>query len=530
MGVVPGAGSGPVGSGGTTATTPPFVPAPGMLRRLTRAQFANAMQDLLAVDIDKTQLDPDSWDGNFAVVGASTVVTSPNGVEQYHSTIENALATVFADSTKRSKLLGCTPSATPSTDTCLRSFLTSFGRRAWHRPLEATELDRLVSVAQTASTALASATEGAHWATVALLTSPNFLYRPELGVKGADGALRFDGFEMASRLSFLLWNSLPDAALLDSAERGELSTSVGIRTAAERLLDAPAGRRSVGDFAEEYMRLDRVSSQAKDPSLFPEYNASLQAAMVRDMRGVWEAVAFDEQASALSLFSTKKVVVNASLAKLYGMDTTGLTDTVFKTLSLPDNSLRVGILGKSGFLSQFANQKEGSPTLRGKFIRDSLMCLTIPPPPGDVTAMLVEPPADQPMTKRQRLENHRTLPSCAGCHGLMDPLGLPLETFDAVGRYRTIDHGLPIDPSGDVDGVAVADAQALGVAMSTNVKVAQCLVRRYYTYALGHSERDVDKSVEDTLSSSFQASGYKLRDLIVDTVTHEAFSLVLQQQ
>jgi len=162
-----------------------------MLRRLTRAQFANAMQDLLAVDVDETQLDPDSWDGNFAVIGASTVVTSPNGVEQYHSTVEGALATVFADSTKRSKLLGCTLGATPSTDTCLRGFLGSFGKRAWRRPLEATELDRLISVAQTASTALASTTEGAHWATVALLSSPNFLYRPELGAKAADGALHF---------------------------------------------------------------------------------------------------------------------------------------------------------------------------------------------------------------------------------------------------------------------------------------------------------------------------------------------------
>jgi len=531
-GVGPSAGAGPTGSGGSSAVSPPppFAPAPGMLRRLTRAQFSNAMQDLLAVDVDETQLDPDSWDGNFAVIGASTVVTSPNGVEQYQSVIENALATVFTDSTKRSKLLGCTPGATPSTDTCVRGFLSSFGRRAWRRPLESAELDRLISVAQAASTALSSAVEGAHWATVALLSSPNFLYRPELGVSGADGTMRFTGFEMASRLSFLLWNSVPDAALLDSAEKGELSTPAGVRTAVERMLDAPAGRHSVGDFAEEFMRLDRVTTQAKDPGLFPEYNATLQAAMVKDMRGVWEAIAFDDNASALSLFSTKKVIVNASLAKLYGVETAGLTETVFKTLTLPDNSPRIGILGKAGFLSQFANQKEGSPTLRGKFIRDSLMCLSIPPPPGDVTAMLVEPPADQPMTKRQRLELHRTEARCAGCHGKMDPLGLPLETFDAIGRYRTLDHGLPIDPSGDIDGVAVADAQGLEVALSASAAVAQCLVRRYYTYASGHAERAVDQTVEDALSASFQASGYKLRDLIVDTVTHEAFSTVAPQE
>jgi len=501
-----------------------------LLRRLTRAQFSNAMQDLLAVSVDETQLDPDSWDGNFAVIGASTVVTSANGVEQYHAAVESALTTVFADATKRSKLLGCTPSATPSTDSCLRGFLGSFGRRAWRRPLETTEVDRLASVAQVAATALASPVEGAHWATVALLTSPNFLYRPELGTMGADGALHFTGFEMASRLSFLLWNRVPDAALLDSAEKGELSTTAGIRTAVQRLLDAPAGRQAVGDFAEEYMRLDRVLTQAKDPSLFPEYDAALQAAMVKDMRGTWESIAFDDQGSALSLFSTKKVVVNASLAKLYGLDATGLTNTTFKTLALPDNSPRIGILGKAGFLSQFANQKEGSPTLRGKFMRDALMCRSIPPPPGNVTAMLTEPPADQPMTKRQRLELHRSSASCAASHGLMDPLGLPLETYDAIGRSRTTDRGLQIDSSGDLDGVAVSNAQALGVAMSTNANVAQCLVHRYYSYASGHPERDVDGSVVNALSASFQASGYKLRDLIVETVTHDAFSAVAPQQ
>jgi hypothetical protein len=497
---------------------------------LTRAQFGNAMHDLLGVDVDETQLDPDSWDGNFAVIGASTVVTSPNGVEQYHASIEGALATVFADSSKRSTLLKCTPGTMPSTDSCVRGFLGSFGRRAWRRPLEATELDRLVSVAQVASTALGSPVEGAHWATVALLTSPNFLYRPELGAPGADGVLRFTGFETASRLSFLLWNSVPDDALLDSAASGALSTAAGIRTAVQRLLDAPAGRQAVGDFAEEYMRLDRVTTQAKDASLFPEYDPALQAAIVQDMRGAWEAVAFDDKLSVLSLFTTKKVVANASLAKLYGLDATGLTATTFKTFTLPDDSSRIGILSKPGFLSQFANQKEGSPTLRGKFIRDALMCRTIPPPPGDVTAVLVEPPADQPMTKRQRLELHRSNPSCAACHGLMDPLGLPLETYDAIGRSRTTDHGLTIDSSGDLDGVAVADAKALGVAMSNSPTVAQCLVRRYYSYASGHLERDVDGSVLNALSASFQASGYKLRDLIVDTVTHDAFSAVAPQQ
>ena len=516
------------GSAGATASVPPFEPAPGMLRRLTRAQFANALRDLLGVEVNTNEIAPDSWDGDFAVIGASNVVTCENGVEQYQTAIEAALSSVFADNAKRTQLLGCTPAGT-SSDACVRGFLSTIGRRAWRRPLEAAELDQLAAVAALASTTLGSAIEGAHWASVALFASPNFLYRPELGANGADGVRRLTGYEMASRLSFLLWNTVPDSTLLDAAASGALATPEGVRTQAERMLATQSGRHAIGDFAEEYMRLDRIATEAKDAGLFPEYDGALQAAMVRDMRGTWEAIAFDDQASALSLFSTRKVVVNSSLAKLYGLDATGLDAKTFKPLTLPEDGPRLGILSKAGFLSQFANQKEGSPTLRGKFIRSALMCMTIPPPPPDVSPTFEDLPVDQPMTKRQRLEKHRTKPSCAGCHSQMDPLGLPLENFDAIGRFRSTDHGLPIDPSGELDGIAVADARALGVAMSSNTKIAQCLVRNYYVYASGHVARPVDASVLDELTTSFLASGFKLRGLVVDTVSHTAFSAVAPQ-
>jgi hypothetical protein len=162
-------------------------------------------------------------------------------------------------------------------------------------------------------------------------------------------------------------------------------------------------------------------------------------------------------------------------------------------------------------------------------MRDALMCSPIPPPPGNVDVVLDEPPADAPLTKRQRLEIHRTAPACASCHQYMDPLGLPLEMFDAIGRYRTTDHGLPIDPSGEFDGQPVADARALGQTVGSSLAVAQCLVRKYYSYAVGHEERDVDGTVLNTLAASFQASGFKLRELVLELVVHEAFSSVAPQ-
>ncbi|WP_437595399.1 DUF1592 domain-containing protein [Sorangium sp. So ce590] len=495
---------------------------------MTRTQFRNAVRDVFGVEVHLDALDADSWNGNFAVIGASTVVTSERGVEQYHTAIESAVDAVFSDSAKRDQFIGCTPSGAQD-DACVRGFIQVLGLRAWRRPLETAEVDSLAAVASEAATELGSAVEGARWATVALFSSPNFLYRPELGAPSADGSLRLTGYEMASRLAFLVWNSLPDEELLDQAASGMLATVEGVRAAATRLLDAPAGREAIGAFAEEYMRLDRIGTQAKDAELFPEYGAALKAAMVRDMRGTWEVLAFDDQASALDLFSTTKVVVNTELAELYGVDATGLSSSTFEVRSLPADGPRVGILGKAGFLSQFANQKEGSPTLRGKFMRDALMCTPVRPPPGNVALELPEPPADRPLTKRQRLEAHRTAPACAACHAYMDPLGLPLETFDAIGRYRTTDHGLPIDSSGDFDGAPVADARELGMTVGASDEVARCLVRKYYSYAAGHEERAVDGSVLNTLVASFEASGLQLRELVLDVVTNEAFSAVAPQ-
>ena len=175
------------GAGGSTIDTPivpypdaPFVPATAMLRRLTRTQFSNAMRDIFGATVNTADLDADSWNGNFAVIGASTIVTSDRGAEQYNTAIESAVNKVFDDATARGKFLGCTP-GTGANDTCVRGYLQKLGARAWRRPLETAELDRLTTLSSTISTQLTAAVEGARWATIALFESPNFLYRPEAG-------------------------------------------------------------------------------------------------------------------------------------------------------------------------------------------------------------------------------------------------------------------------------------------------------------------------------------------------------------
>jgi hypothetical protein len=537
-----GSGGARAGTGGTVATggnggttdpgtivvdPPSFAPAPGLLRRLTRTQFRNAMNDIFGYAVDISRLDTDSFEDNFASIGASVVVTSDQGAEQYNTAVESAVDLVFSDATKRSAFMACTPTGMAN-DTCLRGYIQKLGLRAWRRPLTTAELDGFGTLSASATTTMGSAVEGARWATVALFESPNFVYRPELGAT-TNGSLRYGAYEMAERLSFLIWNSIPDQMLLDQAAGGMLATADGIRTAATRMLGTTQGRESVGNFAEEFLRLDRITTQAKDPALFTTYGPTLQAAMVRDVRDTWASLVFDDQTSVMDLFTTTKAVVNSDLASLYGLDTTGLTSTKYKTVSLPANGARSGILSKAGLLSEFANQQSGSPTLRGKFIRESLLCQTVPPPPPGVNTAGVDQPTDVPMTKRQRLEIHRSDSKCSGCHALMDPLGLPLESFDAIGAYRTTDNGLPVDPTSTFDGQAVADSRALGVAASQSVTVAQCLVRRFYAYAVGYPERAEDGSVLNSVAATFNASGSKMRDLILAVVTSDAFSSVAPQ-
>ncbi len=504
----------------------PFEAQPGLLRRLTRAQFRNAIRGITGVEVDVQQLEADSHSGDFASVGASSVVTSNLGAEQYLTAVEEAVAELFSDASRATSFLGCTPE--PQESSCFRSFFERVGRQAWRRPLSAEELDQLVGVAQNAEVELESPLEAAQWGTVALLASPNFLYRTELGTIEGESR-RIVGYEMASRLAFLLWNTLPDEELLEAAESGALSTKEDVVAAATRMLDAPSGREAVAAFADEYMRLDRINGQAKDEELYPDFGPALKEAMAVDMRETWSIVAFDEDQSVLNLLSTRTVVANPELARLYGLDDSGMSPGSFEQFTLPEDASRAGILSKAGFLAQFANQVEGSPTLRGKFIQEALLCTTVPPPPGAIALELPEPLPEKPTTKRERLGLHNTQPACARCHTLMDPLGFPLEQFDAIGRFRTTELGLQIDATGDFLGTAVDDAKQLGEVMSGSEEIAGCIARKYYSFAIGRGELATDEGTLSEISSSFEESGHRFRHLILEVVGSDAFALVKDQ-
>src|SRR4051812_3658157 len=367
--------SGPAGAGNTTMTgtagtggsgSPPvmFAPSAGAYRRLTATAFRNSLRDLLQGPVTVGPLEPDSWSiGGFASVSAATVSISAPGVEQYQTAIDAATADAFADSTRRSKVLGCAPKS--ATDTaCFQSFVTRFGRLAWRQPLTPAQVTRYSTLIANVAATLGDVNEGMRAGLQGLLLSPNFLYRIERGAPPAAGGSAFWQYtssEVATRLAYFLTNSTPDATLLDLADHNGLQTQEAILAQADRLLSTAVGRDSVGNFASELYQLQIIASRAKDPK-FTDYTPALQTAMMQEIPALFQSIVFDRNASILELLTTRNTFVTKELAALYGLPTTGLSSTALTATTLPADGPRAGLLTTAGFLSLYANQEEGSPT------------------------------------------------------------------------------------------------------------------------------------------------------------------------
>lgn len=536
-GVTPGA---PTPTGESTAPTVPsevtpaptstsepvvFAPSPGAYRRLTNSAFANSLKDLLEGPVEIGPLEPDSWVvGGLPTVGAAEMSVSELGVEQYQSTVENAVALAFADAARRERILGCVPQGLTDT-ACFDGFVRTFGRKVFRQPLSEAQVTRYVDLIHDVGTLQNDAVEGMKAAVTAFLLSPNFLYRLERGVPDQNLEYwRYTSHEVASRLAYFLTNSTPDAELLELADLDALATPEAVRTQAERLLNSPAGRESVANFAHELFQLRLVAVRAKDPEIYPEYDAELQQAMVEEISAMFSSVVFDQNVSALELFTTRTTTVTKKLAALYGIDVAGQADGALVTVTLPEE--RAGLLGTGGILSIYGSQKEGSPTLRGRFIREVLLCQSIPSPPADVSTTFEDPPAGQVLTKREKLTRHQADPACAPCHALMDPLGLTLESYDAIGRYRTTEQGKPIDLSGNLDGTDFNGGVELGRLIAEKPETAKCMVRNLYRYGTGHVESSKESLVLSGLSENFVANDFNLRDLMLEIVTSEGFRYV----
>ena len=496
---------------------PPFSPAPGGLRRLTVAQYRNAIHDVLGEHIVvPASLEPDLKVEGLLAVGASRASISNRGVEQYEDAAYGIAEQAFQDQ-GRDTLVPCAPAAADDA-TCAEATLQPLGERLWRRALTVDESALLVRTANEAGLALGDFYAGLEYGLALILQSPYFLYRVEVGEPTSEGG-RFGGRELATRLAFFLWNSLPDDALIDAAKAGELATDDGLRAQVDRMLADDRARDGAKAFFSDMLDLELLDDLRKDPSLFTHFSAEVGPAARQETLRTFEWLVFDADADYRDLFTTRTTFVDRRLAAIYTVAAPEREG--FGRIDLPDGP-RAGLLGHVSVLAMNSHPSGTSATLRGQFIRRTLMCGSIPPPPTNVDTSLPEP-SGTTLTLRDRVAEHLVNPSCAACHKLMDPIGLGLERFDGLGRYRETDSGATIDASGELAGMLFEDAVGLGHAVAASADTAHCLVRTMLRYATGHVETTGETKALRELERAFEESGYRVQTLMAEVAMSRAF-------
>ncbi len=496
---------------------PAVSPPPPALRRLTATQYANSVSDLLGDElILPARLEPDEELDGLLSIGASTASLSPLGVEQYEDAAYDLAAQAMSPE-HRDRLVPCEPMG-PVDAECADLTLTPLVRRAWRRTPTADEVDRLVELAGEAGDALGDFYGGLELAIGAVLQSPSFLYRMELGSGG-----RLSDVELATRLSYFLWNTAPDDALLDAAESGVLSTPEGLAVEVDRMLDDPRVRRGFRNYIDELLHLEELKHLSKDPEVFPAMRSEIGPSAREETLAAVEALVFDRDDDFRTWMTTRETFVDSNLSMLYAVPAPEREG--FGAVTLPSDGPRRGLLGQVGMLALHAHPVSSSATLRGIFVRETLLCQLIPPPPADVDTSIPEPSPDSP-TRRERVEAHLEEPTCAGCHQLVDPIGLGLEHFDGLGVYRTHENGALIDASGELDGTTYADSWDLAAALRDHPGFPACMAEMIYSYGVGHRPEMGEQDYAQWLDRRFAEVGWSMRTLIREVALSEAFRTV----
>ncbi len=503
-------------------------PSPGAtpLRRLTSFEYDNTVADLLGDDSrPSSAFVSDAAAGGFDT-HAATQPLSQLQAEHYMDAAEALAATAVVD---RDALLNC-DLLDVGFDACAERFIDDFGRRAFRRPLTDEERDAWWGL-YTEANAAHGYTEAIELLVQAFLQAPSFLYRVELGTTPAGpeltegSAVRLSDYEMASRLSYLLWASMPDDALLDQAEAGQLGTPEELEAQARRMLDDPRARRAVTEFHAQWLRLHEVEHVTKDPVAYPEYDEQIRAWSARQTRMFVEHVVFDGEGDLGTLLTADYGYLNEPLAEFYGVDTDVVGDTLRRVQLDPER--RAGLLTQASLLSVLGKPDQSSPVLRGAFVRDAFLCQPLPAPPPDVDTTL--PDIEPGVSTRERLSRHSEDPACAGCHTLIDPVGFGLEHYDGVGRWRDQDQGLEIDASGellgtdDIDG-AFDGAVQLAHALASSEQVQGCFVRQWFRFAQARAETDDDACSLAVLDEAFVNSEQNIVELLVAQTQTDAFA------
>ncbi|HKU41914.1 MAG TPA: DUF1592 domain-containing protein [Polyangiales bacterium] len=498
------------------------------LRRLTSFEYDNSVRDLLGDDSSPARAFPSEEIGNGFGNDADAQGVSSLLAEQYATVAEAIAQRATATPAALARLDACTQSLTAASEpACARKIVDRLGTSAFRRPLARDEGDELYALYAAART---EAPFAAALATVieAIVQAPDFLYRVELGVADAaqPGRRRVSGDEMATRLSYLLWQTLPDESLRLAAARGELATAQGVSSHARRMLDDPRSRPVVRYFFDNLLPIASLTQLERDRALYPDWNAEIGRLMHEETQTFLEHEIWSGPGTWPAALTAPYTYVNEALAKFYGIP--GVKGAAFQKVPL-DPTRQLGVLTQGAFLAGTTASNHTNPVIRGAFIARELLCrpLALPSDPA-LLAMIKPPDPYSAKTARERYAAHRTQPVCAGCHQQMDPIGLTFENFDPVGRYRTTENGAPIDASGELPGApgTVRNAVGLVQALAALDETHACFATRMLEFGYGRSLKKSDASdacLQEQIQAAFKASGYDIKQLLLDLTQTEAF-------
>jgi hypothetical protein len=522
--------AGAVGWGTTQFQAGPREPissgGPLAVRRLTQEQYRQTIAELFGSDIKVGgRFEPDIRpDSGLIADGTSQVAVTPSGFEQYDA-LARGVADQVVDKSHSDALIGCAPASEAAPDdACARQFLSRTGRLLFRRPLTASELDTEVAVAHDGAARLNSFHAGLGQALAGMLDDPDFLFRVESAATKPDGtgARQLDSYSKAARLSFLIWNATPDDALLRAAERGDLETSKGRARQVERLLASPRLEGGVRAFFADMLGFEGFDELQKEQNLYPKF--SFQAASdakEQTLRTIVDLLVTN-QGDYRDLFTTRKTFLTRSLGPIY--DVPVKEGPGWQSYEFPEGDPRTGILTQLSFVALHSHAGRSSPTLRGKAVRELLLCQHVPAPPSNVDFALVDNTDDPRFrTARDRLTAHRANPTCAGCHAIMDPIGLALENFDTAGEFRRAENGAPIDSSGQLNNREFQDAASLGRVLHDDPAATACLVRRVYEYGVGRAPEKGETVWLNDINKHFAQDGYRIPDLLRRIALSDAF-------
>jgi hypothetical protein len=490
------------------------------VRRLTHSQYANTIQDLLGDSAPVAlQFPPEDFVNGFKNQYQSQSLT-PVLLEAYSAAAERLARNAFLGGDTRG-LIPCTPSPA-----CAAEFVRSFGPRAFRRPLDRAEESRYAAL-------FARETDfyrGAQLVLEAMLQSPAFLFRLDESEEP-----RWTSYAIASRLSYAIWDSMPDEELLRAAARNELSTREQFDVQLSRMMAHPKSRRSLNEFVSQWLRFDRLTNASKDRRRFPKFTRETAIAMTEESRHFFLDLV-ERGVDFRDFFRLPVAYPNADLAALYGV---APPDTGFTRVALTAESGRAGVLGQGLFLAMTAKPDETSPTARGLFVREQFLCQHVPDPPPGTNTNLPEVTEAAPKTNRERLAEHTTNAACASCHSLIDPIGHGFEKFDPIGAHREklevrflgADRGdgegssksvkLPIDPSGFVAGLPdsqFSSPRELGEILARTPQCLECVVRQYFRFVHGRPDTEADRPAISRGLTAFRDSGYRFREMMKEVL------------